>query len=216
MGVVFVMIDDADGLMRHAAGVISIVVGLAVAVATGGVVSAFLNVAIWAGIHAGLSESTLVMFSLGAFAFQLTLGLLAGWGTYHFMGKRGRVATDTAVPLSPAVRAVWADSGHADEVRGEGVDVGRQRQALVVSLTVGLVVAVATAFVAFSFLLAASWARIHGGYGQSQISAQITMMIFSLGAAAAPPALGLLADWGTYRLMAKRGRRDRETTERPQ
>jgi hypothetical protein len=107
--------------------IISIVVGLAVAVVTGGVVSAFLNVAIWAGIHAGLSESTLVMFSLGAFVFQLTLGLLAGWGTYHFMGKRRQVATDAAV--SPAGRAVRGDSGHARDVRGEGMDVGRQRQA---------------------------------------------------------------------------------------
>ena len=84
--------------------------------------------------------------------------------------------------------------------------VGRHRQALLVSLTVGLVVAVATAFVTFSFLLAATWAQIHSGYRESQITAQITMMIFSLAAAAAPPALGLLAGWGTYRVMAKRGR----------
>jgi hypothetical protein len=164
--------------MRHV--VVPIVVGVAVAVVTGGVVSAFLRVAVWAGIHAGLSESTLVMFSFGAFAFQPTLGLLAGWGTYHFMGKRRRVATDAAVPLSPTGRAVRGDSAHAGDVRGEGMDVGRQRQTLLVSLTVGLVVAVATAFVAFSFLLAATWARIHSGYRGSQITAQITMMIFRL------------------------------------
>jgi hypothetical protein len=88
------------------------------------------------------------------------------------------------------------------------MDVGRQRQAVLVSLTVGLVVGVATALVAFSFFLAATWAGIHGGYGGSQVTAQITMMIFALGAAAAPPALGLLAGWGAYRLLAKRGRRE--------
>ena len=96
------------------------------------------------------------------------------------------------------------------------MDVMRQRQALLVSLTVGLVVGVATAVVAFSFLLAASWARIRGGHGESQITFQITMMILSLAAAAAPAALGLLAGWGTYRVMAKGGGRGRETTEQPQ
>ena len=87
------MVDDT-GLSRSRSDnrlvVVSVVVGVAVAVVTGGVASAFLFAATWAGIHGGLSEITLAMFSLGTFAAPLTLGVLAGWGTYHLMGKRGR------------------------------------------------------------------------------------------------------------------------------
>ena len=85
--------------------------------------------------------------------------------------------------------------------------VGRQRQALLVSLVVGLAVAVTTSVVAFAFLLGATWSGIHGGYG-GYVRSQITLAIFSLGATAAPPALGFLAGWGTYRVLSKTGRRD--------
>lgn len=76
-----------------------------------------------------------------------------------------------------------------------------------ISIAVGAAVAILAAVVLYGFLLATTWSSIHSGDRTAGPGVALTLL--SLGATAAPPALGFLAGWATYRLMgSKTGPRD--------